>query len=273
MNPIEMYFATARERYYIRERRAGGKPWPWSEDKVFQDWSFCNVHREHDRTTVWFKNNVRSRLTGIDLVRATFIFRKFNLIATGKRLLDLLLNDWDGSEALRRLEGVHPFVTPAHMIRYPNDMDGLKGLILTIDEGLPMLDKFSPQWGNSLKSAWQDLKKLPCVGPFLAYEIVTDLRWTSVLTGAHDIRTWANVGPGSILGISEVVGVKFKQNTTDRAIALMVMRTLLRKSKHEKYWPQNWEPWEMREVEHWACEFFKYTKALRGGSLKRRYKR
>lgn len=272
-NLTEAYFATARERYRIRKRRIEGKPWPWSEDAVFQDWAFCNVHREHDRTTVWFRENVRSHITGQLLVRATFIFRQFNRIETGERLLDLLLNGWDSAEARRLLTGVRPLVTGAHMVHFPTGMDALTGMLHVIDEGLPLLDELSPRWGGSLEEAWTDLKKLSNVGSFLAYEIVTDLRWTRVLANAGDITTWANVGPGSILGISEVVGERFKQNAFDRQVVLMVMRMLLRKSQRAHYWPQNWPLWEMREVEHWACEFFKYMKASRGGSLKRRYKR
>jgi hypothetical protein len=50
----DQYFATAREREHIRIKRMAGEPYPWSDDPVFRDWRFCNVHREHDKTTEWF---------------------------------------------------------------------------------------------------------------------------------------------------------------------------------------------------------------------------
>ena len=45
------FFATAREGERIRYRRMAGEPYPWTTDPVLREWRFCNVHREHDRTT------------------------------------------------------------------------------------------------------------------------------------------------------------------------------------------------------------------------------
>ena len=50
-----------------------------------------------------------------------------------------------------------------------------------------------------------------------------------------------------------------------------LMQELLTMSQHEDYWPQDWMPWEMREVEHWSCEFAKYENGRGGERLKRRY--
>ena len=38
------------------------------------------------------------------------------------------------------------------------------------------------------------------------------------------------------------------------------------------HWPPNWKRWEMREVEHWLCEYAKYRNAANGYRLKRRFK-
>jgi hypothetical protein len=43
------------------------------------------------------------------------------------------------------------------------------------------------------------------LGPFLAYEIVTDLRFTALLENAPDIMTWANPGPGAKRGITRLL--------------------------------------------------------------------
>jgi hypothetical protein len=49
------------EREAIRIRRANGEPPPWTDDKILQQCSFCNVRREADRTTRWIADNWRAR--------------------------------------------------------------------------------------------------------------------------------------------------------------------------------------------------------------------
>ena len=50
------------------------------------------------------------------------------------------------------------------------------------------------------------------------------------------------------------------------------MRDLLKMSRDPQYWPEDWTPWEMREVEHWLCEYAKYQQAVQGVTLKRRFR-
>ena len=126
------FFTTARERERIRLRRMAGELAPWTDDPVFRDWRFCNVYREHDRTTEWFHREVRCHLNGLAVVEATVIFRWFNLIETGERIKDLLLTGWNSEEARRRLTGVRPLVTGAYQIKTFNGMDKLEGALRAI---------------------------------------------------------------------------------------------------------------------------------------------
>jgi hypothetical protein len=100
---VETFFEAARKRYSIKLLRDSGRAGPWTDDPIFREWSFCNVFREDDKTTVWFRENVRQHLDGLRAIEATVCFRWFNFIPTGEKVLDLLLNGWDGREALRRL--------------------------------------------------------------------------------------------------------------------------------------------------------------------------
>ena len=292
------YFATARERERIRRRRAAGKPAPWTTNLVFRDWRFCNVRREDDVTTAWFREHVRSRARGAQVVFATVAFRWFNLIATGEKLRDLLVGAWDGEEARRRLlasEGEEQgqlftgayrvaapharsqVITGAYVIKTPDGMTKMDGVLWCVEEArwrLPTL-LADRSFGSSLAGAWESLTTLPYVGGFMAYEVVSDLRWTDVLGGAQDILTWANAGPGCRRGLGWVVAgdpEHFGQGVAARAEMLEVMRELLAMSQRDVYWPSRWQPWEMREVEHWSCEFDKYNRARRGERLKRRFK-
>ena len=54
--------------------------------------------------------------------------------------------------------------------------------------------------------------------------------------------------------------------------ALYRMQELLSYSQDDNYWPQEWDHWEMREVEHWLCEYAKWVRIMRfGGRGKRGY--
>lgn len=283
MQNAGQFFSTARERYSILLRRRAGDDPPWTDDHVFQEWRFCCVHREDDRTTAWFRENVRKQLDGVllsegaraKLVGATLAFRWFNRVETAEKILDLLVGGWDSAEALRRLADVSPVVSGAYIILGRQGMNKLDGVLWCVDTAIREIRGYVAAWGETLEEAWQDLQTLPYMGRFMAYEIVTDLRHTSILNRASDIQTWANAGPGCARGVRWVLGdnsPKFNPGSSrDQTRMLEVMRELLEMSRDGDHWPAEWPAWEMREVEHWLCEYDKYRRAQRGDRMKRRF--
>jgi len=270
----DTFFYMVRERYSIKLRRDAKVPWPWTNDKVFQDWRFTNVFREDDKTTTWFRENVRKHLTGLDVVRATVIFRWFNRISTGEIIKDLLLDKWDTEEARRRLDDVRPVVTGAYMIKTYTDMNKLDGILLAIDRGIVVLPPMVPRWGTSLEQAWKDLQHIHFMGGFMAHEIVQDLRYTPVLENAKDLNTWSHLGPGAVRGMSWILhDCEDALTASPKSQKMMIenMRVMLELSREEKNWPQDWPWWELHQVEFALCEYSKYMKAKRGIPQKRRY--
>lgn len=273
------YFKTARERYAIKLRREAGDPLPWTTDEVFQRFRFCHVHREDDKTTQWFRDNVRGPLAAQGnkrkLVESTLIFRWFNRIETGEAIKDLLLHDWSTEEARFRLEDLHPVVTGAYMIRSEPGLSKLDGVLYQVDQALPKLPALVDTWGSSIQQATHDLSaNVDSMGPFLAYEITTDLRWTPVLSEAMDIQTWANPGPGCAKGLGRLFGDEWKWNrgrAEHQAEMNVVMRNLVSMSRRAENWPNEWPQWEMRTAEHWACEYDKHCRGVANERLKRRF--
>lgn len=276
LNYVADFFAMSRERYRIKLRRDAGEPWPWTEDRIFQEWRFTNVFREDDRTTTWFRENVRSKLTGLRLLEATVIFRWFNRINTGEIVKDLLLEGWNKEEAEKRLRYVSPVVTGAYMIKTYNDLSKLDGILLAIDGALPCLPKFLPTWGDSLEKAWSDLTYIHFLGGFMAHEIVQDLRYTHILENAKDINTWGHLGPGASRGMGWItVGNEdeFSLSAKEQKEMLALMIQILEFSRDPNYWPAEWPKWELHQVEFGLCEFSKYNRAKQGLRQKRRYER
>ena len=68
-----------------------------------------------------------------------------------------------------------------------------------------LLDKIEDN-PRSLEQCWTWLRDFPYMGPFMAYEVVTDLRHTYLLRDANDIMTWANAGPGAMRGLNRLTG-------------------------------------------------------------------
>ena len=262
--------------------RASGSDWPWTKDPVLQSYRFCNIFREDDRTTRYFRETVREPLRDDPLVMiATLGWRWFNRIETCGSAKWWTLVGWDRALAERDFRPIYesgvPLVTGAYLIKTPNGMDKLTGILHCMDQAQGWMRKFHPWDGrpfaDTLEEAHTCLTEIPYLGRFMAYEIVTDLRHTHLLEGAEDILTWASAGPGACRGVSRVLygrpdAVAYGP-ASGQQTALSVMRELLAASRERWDWPDR--PWEMREVEHTLCEYDKYRRAQEGGTLKRRY--
>lgn len=286
-----LYFSLARERYRIHLARTAGKPWPWTEDPIFQQYRFCNLFRELDKTTAWFKTNVRDDLVNHPAVLlATLVFRWHNKIEIGKCIFKQHLLDggtpWDKfivsgdvtyiRSAIRSVYPNGPYVTGSYMISSPHGVDKLTGITNLYKDFWTnsnwqqftsyMLDN---QGEVTLEGFTRWLQEFTFMGPFLAYEVATDLRHTALLRFAPDKETWANVGPGCKRGLNRLSkrtlngadnGRKRWGNSIPEKQALEEMRILLEMSRDITYWPKQWPTWEMREVEHWLCEYDKWSR-------------
>jgi hypothetical protein len=52
---------------------------------------------------------------------------------------------------------------------------------------------------------------------------------------------------------------------------MLFLRT---RADDQDLWPTDWPRWEMREVEHWLCEYDKWCRVMKDKKrMKRRYQR
>ena len=308
MMNFDKFFSYARERYRIKLRRDGvmephwlealPKSGRWTNDHILQQYRFCNVFREDDTTTKWIREHITEDGYGATILQALFIARWFNRIGTLELLLPPpncktpyfehnLFYQWDSDKARERLKDVKPLVTGAYMVKTPTGMNKLDGVLWCIDQFVNDLcggdpegraTELSERGGSlSLEEVCIWLQQSPFMGPFMSYEVVTDLRHTYLLYNAPDINTWANPGPGAARGFGRVdVGDKGKYNRHskhDVECIMIGMRRLLEYSRSGSFWPSDWPIWEMREVEHTLCEFDKYERARLGeGRPKHKFK-
>ncbi len=295
---VDEFFWLARERHSIYLKRRAGEPYPWTEDYYLSRWRFCCVFRELDKTTAWFRDHVREPLRARpEVLLATVVFRLLNRIESGEAVFtqpslmdtkrsafEIFLETKDTDHlrwSIKNYVGARgPYVTGSYIIKTPDGLTKLDGVLQIIEWFL------SGHWLGQAKIARQrsethtpmSLEEMAnwlesyhrFIGHFTAYEIVSDLRHTDLLCRAPDIMTWANPGPGATRGLNYFHGRELSSHPP-RQQMLEEMRELLALSQRDEYWPQYeyYPAWEMREVEHWLCEYFKIMRAKDGGQVPR----
>lgn len=97
----------------------------------------------------------------------------------------------------------------------------------------------------------------------MAYEVVTDFRWTRYLRGALDIMTWANAGPGALRGLNRLAGRRLTARVRDPVGEMRALLAIANgpNSPLGEHVPR---PLEMRDIEHSLCETDKHLRVQLG---------
>jgi len=275
---LQRFFCFVNERHSIYLRRASGESWPWTQDKILRKYKFCNIFRELDKVTVWIRENWREPYA--DHPNLWFAMAMARQINWPETLAEIGFPEkWHPRRVVhviqhRRVQGLKAY-TGAYMLT--GTLGGEKAeqtafkILGPLYRHPPPLDQAS-----TLEDAFRMFEGRPGFGPFLSYEVVTDLRHTRYLRDATDTMTWANVGPGAVRGLHRVFGRPIKgRRRRDRPPlsqidALAEMRYLLKVSP--KYLGSHVPALEIRDVEHSCCEWDKYERTRKGEGVLERYK-
>ena len=264
------YWQTERESIRIKKESAVLSP-PWTDDPILQEFKFCQVFREDDRTTRWFRTHIREPMRNEeDVLMATIIFRWFNLIETGRTLIDHdLLRKWNRKKAIYEITKQPKWITGAYIIKTPNGMDKVTGVAECVshiwkarESILSRLHENLAKGESSLEATWLILRDYPYMGPFMAYEVVTDLRHTYLLENANDIMTWANAGPGAMRGLNRLTGrpLDYSRKSHPWCEEMQDLFEQVKKILAPSIIFRNGANYEMREIEGGLCEFDKYSR-------------
>src|ERR1700748_2457042 len=85
---VSQFFADMPERHSIYLRRQAGRPWPWTDDWVMQEYSITNPFRENDKTTRWLRKHTDKIRNKPEVLLMIAVFRWFNRIETGTAIFD-----------------------------------------------------------------------------------------------------------------------------------------------------------------------------------------
>lgn len=181
---VSQFFADMRERHAIFLRRKAGRPWPWTDDYVMQEYSITNPFRENDRTTRWLRDNVRERMRSTpEVLLAIAIFRWFNRTEVGESIFcQYVLGT-----------GIKKVRTSFEMFLKTGDTNWLKGSITEYCGKGPYVT------GSYIIQGWRGMNKLDgvlkCISFFNTsaenWKTQPPDRWLDRLTGPV---TWRTVG-------------------------------------------------------------------------------
>lgn len=262
-------FINDRHKIYIN-RFIQNDPWPWTQDPILREYKFTNVFRELDTGTVWCREKIRKPYSDHpELFFNIAMYRLYNWIETQEEIG--FVEEYDATKYVemmyeRRRRGEKIF-TGAHMLPGVGGTDKIQLVFGKCFSALwENRRELEPKTGDTLEEAFKRLcHKSPGYGPFIAYEVISDLRWTRYLDRASDIMSWANPGPGAQRGLVRLLGISPRQAGYKSLVGDMKYEDYIRAMRSLRnasdYMTADYVPiMEMRDIEHSLCEFDKYER-------------
>ncbi|PHR92007.1 MAG: hypothetical protein COA69_09585 [Robiginitomaculum sp.] len=287
---VEDFFYWINERHSIYLKKAAGEPRPWTEDEILDTFKFTNAFRQLDHGTVWVTENIiwtfenRAQFAkgyggslqemGKEMSILLFnivSFRMYNYWKAQEKLG--YVTDWDEDRKdWMALTG--KIFTSAHMTVGEAGKTKKETYLAVFDELWPLREKLCKflMEAPTMEEAFRRLLqfKVYGIGKFIAYEIISDLRWTAIGDHWTDRLTWANIGPGCKRGLQRLgmeATVESLQKLYGMAPQFLSDDTRYHHvghcDAHGDNHPHN-PPFEMREIEHSLCEFDKYQRVKTG---------
>jgi len=225
------------------------------------------VRREHDKVTRWFATHWREPKHWYkpNFVAAIMLGRTINWPPT----LEFLgfPDVWNKEEVYAKLEKLKAegkkIYTGAYMVTQYGSSSPKNVLVTT--NGDEYFRKRVQVDEESLENTWEILQTYPGMGPFMAAQVVADLKFTEVLREAKDWSSWASLGPGSTRGLNRLYDRSLNYGLS-QAQGLEEMREVGEKLGLQ-YLRDN-----MQDTQNCLCEFDKYMRVYSGqGTPRSRY--
>lgn len=256
----------------------------YSRDDILNQYRFCNVFRELDRVTVWIRENIREPFADHEHLWFMLAIARFINWPPTLEWLITSAAGWPDKDGFTTQEMAHKLEdwkrlgnkveTGAYMIRAESDPNkpwyswSKQRYVSEIVLGRPWRDrKRVENWlcASDLKTSWEFLTKgnedWVGWGPFMAGQVVADLRHTRYLEHAHDVGAWAPLGPGSTRGLNRLAGRPLKQTLRqEQGLKEMLQLQEIVNEHTGSHVPRI----ELHDIQNCLCETDKYLRVKNG---------
>lgn len=261
LNAIDRLTHWIKERESIRLKKEAGKPKPWTDDEILQSYRFTNVRRMDDKVSKWlYLNWYKPYFNHPNTLSAIALARFINKPESLRLITSLVYRHgspkWGEIKSTLRKhrDSGNVVFNGAYMVRGQDSDDKIGGVVDRYAKPLKVdIDR------SSMRLTWTEIKDCFGFGPFMAGQVVADLRWA--LDGSwEDRKTWAPIGPGSAKGMNRVQGrlpgqsLGQLQFLDELQVLIAVLQRKLPKSISSRM--------EAHDYQNTLCEFSKYEKAL-----------
>jgi len=266
-------FAAERQRIFFKRVRGANSP-TLTDDKILSEYKFTNSYRASDRVSQYLIKNVIYRNDLPDDIENVFyrimLFKIFNKIETWEALQDAFgpitwsnfnFDEIDEFLSARHHVGIRnysaAYIMPSagnvfgHKRKHSNH---LKLIMWMLKEEFPQkLSDFS-----NMKDGFDLFLSSPSIGPFLAYQFITDVNYSEITNFSE--MEFVKAGPGALDGISKCF-LGADKISPEKIISEMAKRQNDYFSVLEIDFPSLWgRELQLIDCQNLFCEISKYSR-------------
>jgi hypothetical protein len=285
---FEVYWSFASERQKVYRRRLDGHKTALTDDAVIGANRFTNAYRASDRVSQYLIAEVIYDVPRdwIDTFVRILVFKVFNRVDTwlhisallGEINADLLLAG-NIDEALADRATHEPVYSAAYIMPPPRSGTGpkfrrhLNLLRSMVRDDVPatLLE------AATMQKAFETLLGYESIGPFLAFQFLTDLNYSEHLKFSE--MEYVVAGPGALRGLRKCIADPGDYEARDIIRWAMDQQTEAFEQRGLQ-WSDLWgRPLQLIDIQNLFCEVDKYTRAAHpelsafapGSRIKQRY--
>lgn len=275
------YWRFAAERQNVYFRRIRGESEPWTTDPVLRKYKFTNVYRAADRTSQYLIRNViyKQKYGLRDTVLRVLLFKFFNKVETW-RLLEKTLGDiCEDTFDVRKIDTVLEKVLESNASIYSAAYimpSGSRAVRQTRKHRMHLQllsqmlkDNLSEQLTDveSMRDAFFLLLSYPSIGPFLAYQFITDINYSDHFSFSE--MEFVEPGPGARDGIRKCFSDLGEYNEAD-VIRWVTERQEIEFKERDLVFESLWgRPLQLIDCQNIFCEVDKYARVAHPEALGR----
>lgn len=208
------YFAAERQKIFFKKLK--GESAPWTDDKILQEYKFCNSYRASDRVSQYLIKNViynGKKYEDGDMLFRIVLFKIFNKESTWEilkeELGDIGLNNFSFNKYSKILEKAKGEGKKIYTDAYMSCANKAYGYNKKHENHIALLeemflkDKIQKDIirAKNMEEGFRILRKYPLIGDFMAYQLITDINYSEVVNFSE--REFTVAGPGSERGIKK----------------------------------------------------------------------